>query len=149
MNMSDKIYNVLVPMEETMETKNGKKKSVMKKIFPGYVIVEMVMTDDSWYVVRNTPGVTGFVGSSGSGSKPIPLQADEVKKLLRKMGMAAAQVTIDFDINENVRVTDGPFADMIGSVQEINIDKAKLKVMVSMFGRETPVELDFAQVEKL
>ncbi len=149
MNMADKIYRVLVPMEETTETKNGKKKIVMKKVFPGYVLVEMVMTDDSWYVVRNTPGVTGFVGSSGSGSKPTPLQSEEIKKLLKKMGVEVARVTINFSLKENVRVTDGPFADFVGSVEEINQEKAKLKVLVSMFGRETPVELDYTQVEKI
>ena len=149
MNMSDKIYRVLVPMEETTETKNGKKKLVMKKVFPGYVLVEMVMTDDSWYVVRNTPGVTGFVGSSGSGSKPTPLQAEEVKRLLKKMGVEVARVTINFDIKDSVQVTEGPFANFVGTVEEINHEKAKLKVLVSMFGRETPVELDYTQVEKI
>ncbi|OEF97952.1 transcription termination/antitermination protein NusG [Desulfuribacillus alkaliarsenatis] len=149
MNMSDKIYRVLVPMEEETETKNGKKKVVMKKVFPGYVLVEMVMTDDSWYVVRNTPGVTGFVGSSGSGSKPTPLQPDEVKRLLKKMGVEVAKINIDFKVKESVRVTEGPFADFIGSVEEIHHEKAKLKVLVSMFGRETPVELDYTQVEKI
>lgn len=149
MNMADKIYRVLVPMEEATETKNGKKKVVMKKVFPGYVLVEMVMTDDSWYVVRNTPGVTGFVGSSGSGSKPTPLQSEEVKRLLKKMGVEVARVTIDFNLKESVRVTEGPFADLIGSVEEIHQEKAKLKVLVSMFGRETPVELDYTQVEKI
>ncbi|OEH86312.1 transcription termination/antitermination protein NusG [Desulfuribacillus stibiiarsenatis] len=149
MNMLDKIFRVLVPMEETSETKNGKKKIVMKKVFPGYVLVEMVMTDDSWYVVRNTPGVTGFVGSSGSGSKPSPLQPDEVKRLLKKMGVEVTRVNIDFSVKENVRVTEGPFNDFVGIVEEINHEKGKLKVLVSMFGRETPVELDFTQVEKI
>lgn len=148
MNMLDKIYRVLVPMEEHTETKAGKKKTSMKKVFPGYVLVEMVMTDDSWYVVRNTPGVTGFVGSTGSGSKPNPLQEDEVKHLFRKMGVEAPKVVVDFDVNDTVRITYGPFTDFTGNVEEINYEKEKIIVLVSMFGRDTPVEVDFDQVIK-
>ncbi|HWJ03074.1 MAG TPA: transcription termination/antitermination protein NusG [Verrucomicrobiae bacterium] len=146
MNMEDKIFRVLVPMEDEVEIKNGKKKVAKRKVFPGYVIVEMIMTDDSWYVVRNTPGVTGFVGT---GAKPIPLQETEVKGILRQMGMEEARAKVDYEIKQNVRVISGPFQNFVGTVEEIHPDKSKLKVLVSMFGRETPVELDFSQVEKL
>jgi transcriptional antiterminator NusG len=149
MEMTDKIFRVLVPMEEEIETKNGKRKTVMKKVFPGYVLVEMIMTDDSWYVVRNTPGVTGFIGSTGAGSKPTPLQPEEVNSILRQMGIQDPKPRVDFELKENIRVTDGPFANFVGSIEEIQADKGKLKVLVNMFGRETPVELDFAQVEKI
>lgn len=149
MGMGDKIFRVLVPMEEEIETKDGKKKSVMKKVFPGYVLVEMVMTDDSWYVVRNTPGVTGFVGSSGAGSKPTPLLEEEARAILKQMGMEEARPKVDFIIKESVKVVDGPFQNFIGYIDEINAEKQKLKVYVNMFGRETPVELDFTQVEKI
>ncbi|WP_173917970.1 transcription termination/antitermination protein NusG [Halobacillus sp. Marseille-Q1614] len=150
MGMEDKIFRVLVPEDEEMEIKNGKRKVNKKKVFPGYVIAEMVMTDDSWYVVRNTPGVTGFVGSTGSGSKPIPLLPEEADTVLKRMGMAeptAAQV--DFEVKESVKVTDGPFANFTGTIENIDADKQKVKVHVNMFGRETPVELDFSQIEKL
>lgn len=149
MEMQDKIFRVLVPMEEEVEHKEGKKKTVMRKVFPGYVLVEMVMTDDSWYVVRNTPGVTGFVGSSGSGSKPTPLMPDEVQAILNQMGMEDAKPTIDLQVNDQVKVKDGLFTDTIGTVEEIDLNRSKLKVLVNMFGRETPLELDFSQVEKV
>lgn len=149
MDMQDKIFRILVPMEEEMELKNGKKKAVMRKVFPGYVLVEMVMTDDSWYVVRNTPGVTGFVGSTGSGSKPIPLMPNEVRAILKQMGVQEAKAQVDFVLKEAVRVVEGPFANFVGSIEDILPDKQKVKVLVSMFGRETPLELDFSQVEKL
>lgn len=149
MEMQDKIFRVLVPVEEEVEVKNGKKKSVMRKTFPGYVLVEMIMTDDSWYVVRNTPGVTGFVGSSGAGSKPTPLLPSEVRAILKQMGVEEAKPKVDFSLKEAVRVVEGPFANFVGSIEEIYPDKQKLKVLVSMFGRETPLELDFSQVEKL
>ncbi|MBF0707174.1 MULTISPECIES: transcription termination/antitermination protein NusG [Bacillaceae] len=148
MGMTDKIFRVLVPVEEETEEKNGKKKTVMKKVFPGYVITEMVMTDDSWYVVRNTPGVTGFVGSSGAGSKPTALLPEEVESLLKQMGMEQPKVDVDFELKEKVKVKEGPFADFVGSVEGIDTDKGKVKVHVNMFGRETPVELNFGQVEK-
>ncbi|MRG28946.1 transcription termination/antitermination protein NusG [Laceyella tengchongensis] len=149
MDMQDKIFRVLVPMEEEIEHKDGKKKSVMRKVFPGYVLVEMIMTDDSWYVVRNTPGVTGFVGSSGAGSKPTPLLPDEVVTILRQMGMDESKATVDFEVAETVKVKEGPFANFVGRIEEIDMNRSKLKVMVNMFGRETPVELDFFQVEKI
>ena len=149
MGMTDKIFRVVVPEEEETEIKNGKKKVVKRKVFPGYVLVEIVMTDDSWYVVRNTPGVTGFVGSAGSGSKPTPLLPEEVTVLLKRMGVEEKRVDIDYEIGETVRVKEGPFANFTGSVEEMDKDKAKLKVLVNMFGRDTPVELDFTQIEKL
>ncbi|MFT9486274.1 transcription termination/antitermination protein NusG [Tepidibacillus infernus] len=149
MGMEDKIFRVLVPMEEEIENKDGKKKSTMKKVFPGYVLVEMIMTDDSWYVVRNTPGVTGFVGSSGAGSKPTPLLDEEAKAILKQMGMEEARPKVDFVLKENVKVIEGPFQNFVGHIEEINAEKHKVKVLVNMFGRETPVELDFTQIEKI
>ncbi|KLU59690.1 hypothetical protein CEB3_c38240 [Peptococcaceae bacterium CEB3] len=146
MNMEDKIFRVLVPMEDEIEIKNGKKKVAKRKVFPGYVLVEMDMTDDSWYVVRNTPGVTGFVGT---GAKPIPLLEYEVTSILRQMGYEEIRTRVDYSVNQSVRVITGPFKDFIGVIREILEDKGKLRVMVSMFGRETPVELEFAQVEKI
>lgn len=146
MNMEDKIFRVLVPMEDEMEFKNGKRKLVKKKIFPGYVLVEMLMTDDSWYVVRNTPGVTGFVGT---GSKPIPLRETEVGDILRQMGLEEAKPKITFSLGEMVRVIDGPFQNFEGVIGEIYPDKGKVKVLISMFGRETPTELEFLQVQKI
>ncbi|MFB4165662.1 transcription termination/antitermination protein NusG [Alteribacillus sp. JSM 102045] len=149
MEMTDKIFRVLVPVEEETEVKNGKSKSVTRKVFPGYVIVEMVMTDDSWYVVRNTPGVTGFVGSAGAGSKPTPLLPDEVDNILRQMGESEPKAEVDFALKESVKVKEGPFADFTGTIEDINAEKQKVKVHVNMFGRETPVELEFHQVEKI
>ncbi|MDL4841370.1 transcription termination/antitermination protein NusG [Aquibacillus rhizosphaerae] len=149
MGMEDKIFRVLVPEDEETEIKNGKKKVSKKKVFPGYVLAEMIMTDDSWYVVRNTPGVTGFVGSSGSGSKPTPLLEEEVEVILKRMGMDAPITEVDFEVKESVRVTDGPFNDFTGTIEHIDLDKQKVKVHVNMFGRETPVELEFSQIEKI
>lgn len=149
MGMQDKIFRVVVPEEEETELKNGKKKVVKRKVFPGYVLVEIVMTDDSWYVVRNTPGVTGFVGSAGSGSKPTPLLPEEVTHILKHMGVEEARFDIIFEIGETVKVNEGPFANFTGSIEDIDKDKAKIKVLVNMFGRDTPVELDFSQIEKL
>lgn len=146
MEMQDKIFRVLVPMEKELEIKNGKKKATLKKVFPGYVLVEMIITDDSWYVVRNTPGVTGFVGP---GSKPIPLSSSEISHILKQMGMDEPRPKIDFAAGESVRVIDGPFANFVGSIEEVLPDRRKVKVLVSMFGRETPVELEFYQIEKL
>ena len=149
MDMQDKIFRVLIPTEEEVEVKEGKKKTVTKKVFPGYVLVEMAMTDDSWYVVRNTPGVTGFVGSAGSGSKPTPLKPSEVDAILKQMGVEEVKPRIDFVLKEAVKVKEGPFAGFVGNIEEIQLDKHKVKVHVNMFGRETPVELDYNQVEKL
>ncbi|MBS4216579.1 MULTISPECIES: transcription termination/antitermination protein NusG [Neobacillus] len=149
MGMADKIFRVVVPEEEETEIKNGKKKVVKRKVFPGYVLVELVMTDDSWYVVRNTPGVTGFVGSAGSGSKPTPLLPEEVTGLLKRMGVEEKRVDVNYEIGETVKVKEGPFANFTGVVEEMDKDKAKLKVLVNMFGRDTPVELEFTQIDKL
>ncbi|MGD9678248.1 MAG: transcription termination/antitermination protein NusG [Vulcanibacillus sp.] len=149
MGMGDQIFRVLVPMEEEVENKAGKKKVIMRKVFPGYILVEMSMTDESWYVVRNTPGVTGFVGSSGAGSKPNPLLDDEVKAIFKHMGIIEARPKIDFSLKESVKVIDGPFEDFIGCIEEINAEKLKIKVLVNMFGRETKVELDFEQIKKI
>lgn len=149
MGMQDKIFRVIVPEEEETDIKNGKKKTVKKKIFPGYVLVELIMTDDSWYVVRNTPGVTGFVGSSGSGSKPTPLLPEEVQSILKSLGVEEEKFEIDFEIGDTVQVKEGPFANFTGEIEEIDKDKGKIKVRVNMFGRETPVELDFTQIEKI
>jgi transcriptional antiterminator NusG len=146
MNMEEKIFRILVPMEDEIEVKDGKKKISKRKVFPGYVLVEMFMTDDSWYVVRNTPGVTGFVGS---GSKPIPLNEGEAKQIIRQMGVEEPRARIDFSTGENVRVTAGPFENFIGQIEEINIEKGKVRVIISMFGRETPIDLEFTQVEKI
>jgi len=146
MNMEEKIFRVLVPMEDEIEFKNGKQKVTKRKVYPGYVLVEMELTDDSWYVVRNTPGVTGFVGT---GTKPIPLLDKEVVKILKQMGMDEVHTRIDFEINQSVQVIAGPFKDFVGVVREILADKGKLRVEVSMFGRETPVELEFTQVQRL
>lgn len=146
MNMEEKIFRILVPMEDEVEVKDGKKKISKRKVFPGYVLVEMFMTDDSWYVVRNTPGVTGFVGS---GSKPIPLTEAESKQIIRQMGVEEPRARIDFSTGENVRVTAGPFENFIGLIEEINIEKGKVRVIISMFGRETPIDLEFTQVEKI
>ena len=146
MNMENKIFRVLVPMEDEMEYKNGKKKLIKKKIFPGYVLVEMIMTDDSWYVVRNTPGVTGFVGT---GSKPIALRQSEVHDILQQMGLEEARPKIDFTVGEMVRVIAGPFRNFEGIIGEIYPEKGKIKVLISMFGRETPTELEFSQIQKI
>jgi len=145
MNVGDKIFRILVPMEDEVEIKDGKRKIAKRKVFPGYVLVEMIMTDDSWYVVRNTPGVTGFVGT---GSKPIPLLESEIRQILKHMGLEEARPKVNFEVGEHIRVISGPFQNFTGVVDEIYPDKGKMKVLVTMFGRETPVELDFSQAQK-
>jgi transcription termination/antitermination protein NusG len=145
MDMTDKIFRVVVPTEEEVEIKNGQRRTVQRKIFPGYVLVEMVLEDDSWYVVRNTPGVTSFVGS---GTTPTPLPEQEVQAILRQMREEKPQVRITYQKGNRVKIIDGPFAEFLGTIDEVNTEKNKLRVLVSMFGRETPVELDFLQVEK-
>lgn len=146
MDAEDKIFQVVIPTEDEIEIRGGQRRTVTKKIFPGYVLVEMKMSDESWHVVRNTPGVTGFVGG---GNKPTPLADDEVRSILRQMQDGTPQVKVGFRKGESVRVVDGPFTDFIGTVDEINIGKGKVKVLLSLFGRETSVELDFLQVERL
>ena len=146
MGMEDEIYRILVPMEDEVETKDGKKKVTKKKIFPGYVLVEMIVNARSWYVVRNTPGVTGFVGS---GTKPIPLTDAEVKRILKAMGYEEIKPSIDVEVGQVVRIVSGPFENWTATVTEINSERGKLKVLVDLFGRETPGEVDFSDVEKL
>ena len=140
--LEDYFFDIVVPMEEQIEIKDGKRKANLKKVFPGYVLIKMIVTEQTWYIVRNTRGVTGFVGS---GTDPIPLTNEEI----RNMGFETAVVNVDYDVNDSVRVVNGPLASFIGTVQEINKEKNKVKVLVSMFGRETPVELEFSQVEKI
>jgi len=146
MDSGSEVLQVVIPTEDEIEVKNGQRRTVTKKILPGYVLVQMKMTDQSWGVVRNTPGVTGFVGSGG---KPTPLQENEVGQILRRMEAEAPKVKVGFRRGQSVRVTDGPFIDFVGVVDEINTGKGKVKVLLSLFGQETPVELDFLQVEKL
>jgi len=146
MGVEDQIFQVLVPMEEENEIRNGQRQTVNRKVFPGYVLVEMAMSDESWYVVRNTPGVTSFVGS---GNRPLPLDETEVKKILKQMGVETPKFKVQYQKGQSVRVKDGPFAEFIGTVDEVNPERNKVKVLVSIFGRETPVELDFLQIEKL
>jgi len=146
MDMEDKIFNILVPTEKKIRIKNGKRRIMEEKIFPGYVLVEMFVTDDSWYVVRNTPNVTGFIGV---GTTPTPLSEEEVKSIQKRMGVAEPQYTIDITAGQPVKITDGPFKEFEGKVAEIDQERGKVKVLVSMFGRETPVELDFLQVKKI
>jgi transcriptional antiterminator NusG len=154
MNMEDKIYEIVIPMEEVDEFKNGKKQTVLKKVFPGYLLVRCQMDDESWYCVRNTPGITGFVGQAVKGQKPTPLSRREVKTFLSPKTNAQAdaprrKAKLDYEEGESVRVKEGPFADFTGEIAEINADHLKLKVLVNIFGRETLVEMDFSQVAKL
>ena len=141
-HLQDFIHDIVVPMEEQIEIKDGKKKATLKKVFPGYVLVKMIITDESWYVVRNIRGVTGFVGP---GSKPVPLSEEEI----RAMGVEQVETVVDYEIGDSVRVIEGPLESFIGTVEEISMDRKKVRVLVSMFGRETPVELEFTQIQKL
>jgi transcriptional antiterminator NusG len=146
MDSGDEIFQVIIPTEEEIEIKGGQKRTIAKKILPGYVIVEMKMTDKSWNIVRNTPAVTGFVGSGG---KPVALLEEEVQQILKQMKSETPKVKVGFKEGQSVRVTDGPFTDFVGVVDEVGAEKGKVKVLLSLFGRETPVELDFLQVEKI
>jgi transcriptional antiterminator NusG len=146
LGMNDKIFDVIVPVEKKIKIKGGKRAEVEEKIYPGYVLVDMIVTDDSWYVVRNTPRVTGFVGA---GVNPVPLSKQEVDLLFKKIDGGSAKHNIDMVVGESILITDGPFKDLEGKVNSIDQDRGKLKVLVSMFGRETPVELDFLQVKKI
>jgi len=145
MGMKDKIFDVVIPTQEEIEVKDGKRRTVERHIFPGYVLVNMQLTEESWYVVRNTPGVTGFVGM---GNNPTPLRQEEVAQIVKRMEAEAPTVKVTFKVGERVRIIDGPFNDFRGMVSEIDMERTKVRVMVSFFGRETPVELDFLQVEK-
>jgi transcriptional antiterminator NusG len=154
MNMEEKIFEIVIPMEEVVEFKNGRKQTVQKKVFPGYLLVRCIMDDESWYCIRNTPGVTGFVGQSRQGQKPTPLSRREVQTFLSAKGdgqeaAARKKPKLDYEVGESVRVKEGPFADFNGQIAEINADHMKLKVLVNIFGRETSVEMDFSQVAKL
>jgi len=146
MDSGAEISQVIIPTEVEIEVKNGQRRNVDKKILPGYILVQMKMSDQSWNIVRSTPGVTGFVGS---GSKPTPLEEEEVNQILKQMAAEAPRVKVGFRKGQSVRVTNGPFIDFVGVVDDISLDKGKVKVLLSLFGRETPVELDFLQVEKL
>lgn len=146
LGMEDKIFQVLVPKEKKVELKDGQKETVEDKIFPGYVLVQMIVTDDSWYVVRNTPNVTGFVGS---GTTPVPVSEEEVESLKKRMGAKEPEYKIEVEEGDPVKITDGPFEGFDGKVDEVDEDKGKVKVLVDMFGRDTPVELESLQVEKV
>ncbi len=145
MGMRDRIFDVVIPTQEEIEVKDGKRRVIERHVFPGYVLVNMLMSDESWFVVRNTPGVTGFVGM---GTEPAPLRPEEVSSILRRMEAEAPHVKVTFKVGERVRIIDGPFNDFRGTVAEIDQERSKVRVMVNFFGRETPVELDFLQVEK-
>ena len=146
LGMEDKIFNVIVPKEKKIKIKEGKRKVVEEKIYPGYVLVEMVVTDDSWYIVRNTPNVTGFVGA---GTTPVPVSMQEIDILKKKMGVETPQYKIDVQVGDAVKITDGPFKDFDGKVSEIDQERGKVKVLVNMFGRDTPLELDSLQIKKI
>jgi len=145
MGMKSKIFDVVVPTEEEIEVREGKRRTVERRVFPGYILVQMIMDEDSWYVVRNTPGVTGFVGM---GNTPTPLRPEEVNQIMKRMEAESPKVKVTFKLGQKVRIIDGPFNDFIGTVGDLDMARAKVRVMVSFFGRETPVELDFLQVEK-
>lgn len=145
MGMKDRIFDVVVPTEEEIEVKEGKRRTVERRVFPGYILVNMILSEESWYVVRNTPGVTGFVGM---GNTPTPLRPEEVASIIKRMEAEAPRIKVTFRIGERVRIVDGPFNDFRGTVSDIDMERAKVRVMVNFFGRETPVELDFLQVEK-
>jgi len=146
MDMEDKIFSILIPVEKKIKIKNGKRKVIEEKIFPGYVLVEMVVTDESWYVVRNTPNVTGFIGT---GTIPTPISEKEIKDLQKRMGVEEPKFKIDVTVGSPIRIVDGPFKNLEGKITNIDEAKGKVKVVVSMFGRETPVELDFLQIKKI
>ena len=151
MDFQDKIFEVIIPTEEEMEIKDGRRKSVPRKVFPGYILVKMKMDDDSWYVVRNTPGVTGFVSAEDERDKrpkPVPLEQQEVDAILKQIHSDKPRVRIGYSKGQGVRITDGPFVDFMGVVDEVYVERAKVKVLVSFFGRETPVELDYLQIER-
>ncbi len=146
MGMKDKVFDVVIPTQEEIEVRDGKRRSIERHVFPGYVLVNMVMSEDSWYVVRNTPGVTGFVGM---GNDPIPLRPEEVSEILKRMEAEAPTIKVTYKAGEMVRIVDGPFNDFHGTVDEIDMERSKVRIMVNFFGRSTPVELDFLQVEKV
>jgi len=148
MGMQDFIYRVVVPEQIEIEIKDGVKTEKLKKMFPGYVLTEMIMSDEAWYVVRNTPGVTGFIGSSGKGAKPTPLQPQEVDRILNNMGLSRLEIGNELNEGDAIKIVDGPFKTMFGKIQEIDLKQQKLTVLIDLFGQETPVEVEFTQIEK-
>src|SRR6056297_2457249 len=146
MHMEDEIFNVLVPTEKKIKIRNGERRTITEKIFPGYVLVEMIVTDKSWYVVRNTPNVTGFIAS---GTTPIPLGEEKIKEIKKRMGVEEPKYKIDVEVGEPIKIIDGPFKDFEGKVKEVDKERGRVKVLISVFGRETPAELDFLQVKKI
>lgn len=149
MGLQDYIYRIIIPETTEVEVKDGVKKEKKKKMFPGYVIVEMVMSDEAWYIVRNTPGVTGFIGSSGKGAKPTPLLPQEIDKILANMGMSRVNIESELTIGNRVSIVDGPFKGMIGKVDNIDLENNRLNILIDLFGQETPVEVEVYQVNKL
>lgn len=148
MEMQENIFRVIVPERKEVEIKDGKKKEKIKKLFPGYVLVEMIMSDESWYIVRNTPGVTGFLGSSGKGAKPVPLYDDEVERIFKEIGYTGETVVVNYEVGDNVKITDGPFKMLAGKIIEIDEDLGKATVSIDLFGQETNVELELTQFTK-
>jgi len=146
MNLKDKVFRILIPTEQELRTRAGKKREVQRKIFPGYILIEMVLDDSTWYLVKSTTGVTGFVSS---GNKPVPLQEKEIANILAAVEGPRQKPKVMWEVNQVIRVTAGPFADFTGTIQEVNVQKEKVKVLISIFGRDTPVELDFTQIEKI
>lgn len=148
MGLQDYLFRIIVAEESEIEFKNGKKVEKVKNLFPGYLFVEMIMTDEAWYIVRNTPGVTGFIGSSGGGAKPFPVAEEEIDSILRRLGMSDKKVVIDFEIGDHVKILSGPFANMEGTVEELNNETQVATVLTMLFGRETPAEISYADLEK-
>ena len=148
MDMQENIFRVIVPERKEVEIKDGKKKEKIKKLFPGYVLVEMIMSDESWYIVRNTPGVTGFLGSSGKGAKPVPLYDEEVERIFKEIGYKGETVNVNYEVGDNVKITDGPFKMLAGKIVEINLDEGIATVSIDLFGQETNVELELTQFTK-
>lgn len=149
MGIEDNLFRILVAEEEEITFKNGKQVKKMKNLYPGYLFVEMVMTDDAWYVVRNTPGVTGFIGSSGGGAKPFPVSADEIESILRRMGLSDKKIVVDFTTNDAVRILNGPFKGMEGTIESMDDDNETAMVLIVLFGRETPTEIGYGDLEKI
>ena len=148
MEMQENIFRVIVPERKEVEIKDGKKKEKIKKLFPGYVLVEMIMSDESWYIVRNTPGVAGFLGSSGKGAKPVPLYDEEVERIFKEIGYTGENVVVNYEVGDNVKITDGPFKMLAGKIIELNVDEGKATVSIDLFGQETNVELELTQFTK-
>lgn len=146
MNLKDKVFRILIPTEQEIRTRGGKKREVQRKLFPGYVLIEMILDDSTWYLVKSTTGVTGFVSS---GNKPVPLQGDEIANILEAVEGPRQKPRVQWESAQVIRVTSGPFAEFTGTIQDVNVQKEKLRVLISIFGRDTPVELDFTQVEKI